>query len=100
MEFECDSESSLERRRIIYSNGDWQISYTNKETQLYYGPRKTYCVDGTVIKDEIYEDKQYGYWEEFNEDGDWYIGQCFDGETIGEWKIIKKDGTKKTINCD
>ena len=98
LEFEYDSESSLERRRTIYSSGDWEISYKNKETLLDYGPWKSYCADGRTFKGEMYEGELYGYREEFNADGDWEIGQCFDEKAIGEWKIVKKDGTKETIN--
>ena len=99
-EFEYDSSSSLGRWRTIYNNGYWEISYKDKETLLEYGPAKGYCADGTVFKGEMYEDKEYGYWEVFNAHGYWEIGELFDGEAIGEWKIIKKDGTKETINYD
>ena len=97
MECEGGNESLLDRWRIIDINGNWELIYRHKKTQLYYGHAILYYVDGRVVKREMYEGEIYGYWEEFNAHGDWQIGQYFDGKRIGEWKIVKKGGTKKTV---
>ena len=92
MEGNC--KSSLKRWRTIFANGDWLQSYLDKDV-LDYGYALTYSATGDVWRGERYKSKWYGLREETYADGRWEIGEVFNNEKFGDWRVIERDGTER-----
>ena len=99
-EQEYHSKSSLSRRRIIYGDGNWVISYNDINTGQDYGFKTIYFTDGNVIKGETYNDAWHGYYEDTHANGYKEVGQRFHGKAFGEWKKVLKGETVEIIKYD
>ena len=53
-----------------------------------------YSADGTVFYGETYKDNWHGIRVETYTDGRRQIGEVFNDNRFGDWKVIEKDGTE------
>ena len=92
-EWEWNSKSEFRRSRIIFDDGQWVLSFTDKDF-LDCGYKVVYFANGKVYSGETYKDKWHGIRVETYTDGRREIGEVFNGKPFGDWRIIKKDGTE------
>ena len=92
-EQEWNSTSEFTRSRIIFANGQWELSYRNKD-YLNCGYTVVYSADGNVWSGETYKGKWHGIRIETYTDGHRNIGEVFNDIPFGDWKVIEKDGTE------
>ena len=91
---EGNSESSFTRQKIIFTSGDWALSYIDKN-KLDCGYSVLYFANGDVYRGEKYKGKWHGQWEKNYADGRKEIGYCFNDKQFGSWRITEKDGKRK-----
>ena len=92
-EREWNSKSQFKRSRIIFASGNWVLSYRDKDN-LDCGYVVVYSADGDVIYGETYKDKFHGISVQYYTDGSRKIGEVFNNNRFGYWKVIEKDGTE------
>ena len=96
-EKEWNSKSEFRRSRIIFDDGQWQLSFTDKDS-LDCGYEVVYSSDGDIWSGETYKDKWHGIRVETYTDGSRRIGEVFNDKPFGDWKVIEKDGTETIGN--
>ena len=92
-EEEWNSKSEFRRSRIIFDDGQWVVSYKDKDN-LDYGYTVAYFSNGNVFYGERYKDKWHGIRVDTYTDGRREIGEVFNDNPFGVWKVIDKDGTE------
>ena len=92
-EQEWNSKSTFKRSKIILANGQWQLSFRDKD-DLDYAYTVAYFANGNVKKGDAYKGKWHGIRVDTYTDGSRWIGEVFNGEPFGDWKVIEKDGTE------
>ena len=90
---EGNSKSPFKRWRSIFASGDWVVSYQDKDG-LDYGYAIAYSATGDVWRGERFKNKWYGLREETYTDGRREIGEVFNNNRFGDWRVIEKDGTE------
>ena len=97
-EQEWNSKSEFRRSRTILANGQWGLSFRDKDN-LDCGYSVVYSEDGVVWSGEKYKDKFHGIRVETYTDGRRQIGEVFNDKPFGDWRVIEKDGTETIANC-
>ena len=93
-EEEWNSESEFRRSRTIFANGQWELSFRDKDF-LVCGYRVVYYANGDVSYGETYKGKWHGILVYTYPDGRREIGEVFNGKNFGDWRVIEKDGTER-----
>ena len=95
-EDEWNSKSPFKRTKIILANGQWQLSFRDKD-DLDCGYIVSYFANGNVFWGEGYKGKWHGIRVDTYTDGHREIGEVFNAKRFGDWRFIEKDGTEKIL---
>ena len=93
-EQERNSKSKFKRSRTIFDDGQWVVSYKDKD-DLDCGYTVVYFTDGDVWRGEKYKGKWHGIREEVTYAvGEKQNGEVFNDKRFGDWRFIEKDGNE------